>query len=71
MKYRLDYAKATPTEKDAGVQCMSGMKEDHLAEEHWEWIKKLLDTQLLVTERLFKDGFKHGWKHAKGERNDL
>ncbi len=37
-----------------------------LAEEHWEWIKKLLDTQLLVTERLFKDGFKHGWKHAKG-----
>ncbi len=42
-----------------------------LAEEHWEWIKKLLDTQLLVTERLFKDGFKHGWKHAKEERNDL
>ena len=37
-----------------------------LAEEHWEWIKKLLDTQFLVTERLFKDGFKHGWKHAKG-----
>ena len=36
-----------------------------LAEEHWEWIKKLLDTHLLVTERLFKDGFEHGWKHAR------
>ncbi len=41
---------------------------ERLAQEHWEWIKKLLDTDRLVTERLFKDGFKHGWKHAKDDR---
>ncbi len=49
----------------------AGHQRDLLAEEHWEWIKKLLDTQLLVTERLFKDGFKHGWKHAKEYYHDL
>lgn len=70
------YHKMTQAEKDIGIECMLGMKRrnkmdekkeqaKHLAEEHWEWIKKLLDTQLLITERLFKDGFKHGWKHAK------
>ena len=66
---KTDYIKTTQAEKDAGIQCMPGMKKEQvelLAEEHWEWIKKLLDTHLLTTERLFKDGFKHGWKHAKG-----
>ena len=55
----------------AAIEREHSSRQKVLAEEHWEWIKKLLDTQLLVTERLFKDGFKHGWKHAKEERNDL
>lgn len=41
--------------------------EDRLADEHWNWINSLLNTDRLLTERLFKDGFKHGWKHAKEE----
>jgi len=41
-----------------------------LAEEHWEWINKLLEVDRLMTERLFKDGFIHGWKHAEDEINE-
>ncbi len=36
-----------------------------LASEHWKWISKLLEVDRIMTERLFKDGFLHGWKHAK------
>ncbi len=40
-------------------------KVEKLAEEHWQWIERLLVKQMTVTERLFKDAFRHGWKHAK------
>lgn len=41
---------------------------DKLAEEHWEWILQLIFKQLDVSKYLFKSGFEHGWKHAKGEK---
>ena len=43
-------------------------KIEKLADEHWEWINNLLNTERLTTERLFKDGFLHGWKHAKVDK---
>lgn len=42
-------------------------KIEKLADDHWIWINKLLELERMMTERLFKDGFKHGWKHAKEE----
>jgi hypothetical protein len=36
------------------------MTAEKLADEHWEWIKVLL-------EYLYKTAFQHGYKHAKEE----
>ena len=42
-----------------------------LADEHWIWIKGLLETVpdsnvcLSTMEYLYKTAFIHGWKHAK------
>ena len=35
-------------------------EEKKLAEEHWEWLEKLL-------HQVYVDAFIHGWKHAKEE----
>ena len=41
-----------------------------LAHKHWMWIGKLLNQERSMTQTLFEDGFKHGWKHAKEEKDE-
>ena len=54
---------------EAGLMDMKEKEKiEKLADEHWEWINNLLNTERLMTERLFKDGFLHGWKHAKVDK---
>ena len=44
-----------------------------LATEHWDWIRGLLDIQyesgLKLQEKLFKDGFIHGYKHGQKQKS--
>jgi hypothetical protein len=46
-----------------------------LAEEHWTWIKSLLNIkeqhQQTLNKKLFIDGFIHGYKHARQDTNTL
>ncbi len=65
------YKKLTESSSITEREMAQAKEANHLADEHWEWIKKLLDTQLLVTERLFKNGIKHGWTHAKEKRKNF
>jgi hypothetical protein len=38
--------------------------EAQLAEEHWKFVKKLLEQEMKIKELLYKEGFKHGMKHG-------
>ena len=41
---------------------------DCLAKHHWKFIKELINISSTREEFLFKEGFKHGYKHCKEEK---
>lgn len=49
------------------------MKESEVrqkAEEHWDWIERLLMQQLQVTRKLFIDSWIHSHKHAMEDKDE-
>jgi len=45
-----------------------------LAQEHWNWLKEILDEQRSMERKLYIDAFVHGFKHGddkkKGKSNE-
>ena len=45
-------------------------KSRKLGEEHWAWIEAVLANRQEETKHMFIEGFIHGFKHGKGDKND-
>ncbi len=41
-----------------------------LASEHWEFIETMVFTQMKLTMLLFREGFIHGYRHGKENKNE-
>ena len=39
-----------------------------LAKEHWAWVESVLADRQQETKHMFIEGFVHGYKHGKSER---